>query len=136
MRRGWIIGGAIFGVILAAVAVMLVWATINLNSIIAQRRAAIVAKASATLGRKVEIATIRASVGWGVSIDLSGVMIADDPAFSNTPILTVDDIYCRVEFIPLLSRDLRITSLTIANPDLRLIRDSAGTLNIATLGKA
>jgi len=136
MRRGLIIGGAILGVFVVAIAVLLVWATINLNSIIAARRTVILAKASNTLGRKVEIASIRASVGWGVSIDLSGVMIADDPAFSATPTLTVDDIYCRVEFLPLLSRDLRITSLTIANPELRLIRDSSGRLNISTIGKS
>jgi hypothetical protein len=135
MRRWWIIAGTIFGVIAFAFAILLVWATFNLDSMIAAKRELILTKASDALGRKVEVANIRASFGWGVSIDLRGVIVADDPAFSTHPLLTVEDIYCSVELIPLLSRDLRIRSLNIANPELRIIRNNSGELNVSTIGK-
>jgi hypothetical protein len=40
-----------------------------------------------------------------------------------------------VEFMPLLSRSLRVTSLVVDRPQLRVIRDAAGVLNISTMGQ-
>jgi uncharacterized protein involved in outer membrane biogenesis len=135
MRRAWIIGASIVGVVVIAIIALFIWATLNLDSLIAAKRDYILSRASDALGRKIEIADIRASLGWGVSIDLRGVVIADDPAFSNRPMLTADNLNCRVELLPLLSHDVRISSVGLINPVVRIVRNSAGKLNILTLGK-
>ncbi|HJU11426.1 MAG TPA: AsmA-like C-terminal domain-containing protein [Candidatus Binataceae bacterium] len=134
MRRLLTVIGAIVGVVVLAIIALFLYAYFNLNSIIASNRGYIVTRASDALGRPVVIQDIRAAVGWGVKIDVSGVKVADDPSFSQLPFLQASDVYVNVELLPLLSRSLKITKLEIKQPELRVIRNRAGTLNVATIG--
>src|SRR6202035_836055 len=77
----------------------------------------------------------KAHVGWGVMLDLSGVKVADDPAFSQLPFLQAKDVYVQVEFVPLLSRSIKVTSLVVSAPQVRIIRNHAGALNLSTIAK-
>src|SRR5262249_33103144 len=74
-------------------------------------------------------------LGWGVSADLSGVKIEDDPAISKQPFVTASDVYARVDLIPLLSRHIHVAKVTMENPQVRIIRTADGTLNVASIGK-
>ncbi|MBF6568465.1 MAG: AsmA family protein [Candidatus Binataceae bacterium] len=140
MRRaliigGSILGGSILGIGIVVIAGLFVYAILNLNSIVEANRDRIVASASDALGRKVEVSSIKGSLGWGISIDLSGVTIAGDPAFSNQPLMTAQDVNCKVELLPLLSKRVRIAQLEINSPTIRIIRNQAGDLNVASLGR-
>ncbi len=134
MRRLLTIVGAIAGLLIAAIVAIFVYAYFNLNSIIAANRGYILARASAALGRPVEIQDIKARLGWGVRMDVSGVKVADDPNFSQLPLLQASDVYVDVRLLPLLSRSLKVTRLEVKQPRLRVIRDRSGTFNLATLG--
>jgi uncharacterized protein involved in outer membrane biogenesis len=134
MRRVLAIIGTIVGVVVLAIIAILTYAYFNLNSIIASNRGFILARASDALGRPVEVQDIRATIGWGVKMDVRGITVADDPAFSQMPFLQAGDVFVNVELLPLLSRSLRVTRLVVTQPQLRVIRDRAGTLNIATMG--
>jgi len=134
MRRLLIIIGAIVGGVVLAVIAIFTYAYFNLNSIIASNRGYILARASDALGRPVEIQDIKAAVGWGVKMDVREVKVADDPSFSQLPFLQASDVYVNVELLPLLSRSLKVTKLEVKQPQLRIIRDRAGTLNVATIG--
>jgi uncharacterized protein involved in outer membrane biogenesis len=134
MRRLLTIVGAIVGVVVLAIIAIFTYAYFNLNSIIASNRGYILARASDALGRPVEIQDIKATIGWGVKMNVTGVKIGDDPSFSQLPFLQASDVYVNVELLPLLSRSLKVTSLAVKQPQLRIIRDRAGTLNVATIG--
>jgi hypothetical protein len=134
MRRLLTIIGAIVGVIILAIIAILAYAYFNLNSIIASNRSYILSRAGDALGRRVEVQDIKATLGWGVIMDVSGVQVADDPSFSQSPFLEASDVYVNVELLPLLSRSLKVTRLVIKQPQLRIIRNRAGTLNVATIG--
>jgi uncharacterized protein involved in outer membrane biogenesis len=134
MRRLVIILAAIVGVVVLAIVAVFAYAYFNLNSIIAANRGYILARASDSLGRQVEIQDIKAAIGWGVKMDVSGVKIADDPSFSQLPFLQANDVFVNVELLPLLSRSLKVTKLEVKEPQLRIIRDRSGTLNVATIG--
>jgi AsmA-like C-terminal region/AsmA family len=136
MRRALIIGGSILGVIVLIVVALFGYAALNLNSIIASNREFILAKVSGALGRPVAVTDIKATLGWGVSLDLKGLTLADDPAFSSQPMVSAQDVLCRVELIPLLSKHIKVVSLDIRSPEVRVIRNRAGDLNVATIGKA
>ena len=56
------------------------------------------------MGRHVEVGKIQAQMGWGVSVEISGLTIADDPAFSAKPFLAASEVSADVEFFPLLER--------------------------------
>lgn len=135
MRRGLLIAGSILGLIVLIVAALFGYAAFNLNSIIDSNRERILAKISDALGHPVAVSDIKASFGWGVSLDLNGLTVADDPAFSNQPMISVPDIYCRIELIPLLAKHIKVVRFDIENPEVRVIRNPAGQLNVATLGR-
>src|ERR1700757_5350702 len=135
MRKLILVIGAIVGIVVIVVAALIFYAALNLNSIIAANRDRILKIASDAVGRPVEAQEIKAHVGWGVMMDVSGVKIADDPAFSQLPFLQAGDIYLRVEFLPLLMKSVKVTSLMVDSPEVRVIRDCAGVLNVDSIGQ-
>lgn len=61
--------------------------------------------------------------------------IADDPVISDQPFVEASDVYAKVELIPLLSRRIHVTQVTLKNPEVRIIRTEQGNLNVSTIGK-
>ena len=99
-----------------------------------QFRPTIEAKASAGLGRKVDVGNLSLSLFTG-SLAADNLAIADDPKFSKSPFLTAKSIKVGVELIPLiLSKDLRITGITIDNPEVTLLRNPEGQWNYSSFG--
>ncbi|MGO9606837.1 MAG: AsmA family protein [Candidatus Binataceae bacterium] len=134
MRKPLLIIGAIVGAIVLGVAAVVLYAVANLNSIIADNRDALLASVSKSLGRKVEVAGISVHLGWGVSADLAGISIADDSDFSSQPFAQVSDLNAEVDLIPLLARQLEISRVVLRNPEIRILRDANGQLNVMTIG--
>jgi AsmA protein len=89
---------------------------------------------SGALGRKVEIGGIHLSVFSG-SIVVDRLSVADDPAFSASPFLTAKQLSAGVSLMPLIfSKRLDVTSLTITDPRIRLVRAASGRWNYSSLG--
>jgi uncharacterized protein involved in outer membrane biogenesis len=128
------IGGAIGVIALIAVGIV-GYAYFNLNSIIEANRARLLARLSNAIGRPVEAAGIKTSFGRGISIEVTGVKIDDDDAFSQLPFVEADEVFLKVKFIPLLYRDLEVTDLILSQPQIRIVRDEAGALNVTTIAK-
>src|SRR5208282_2257621 len=131
MRRVLIIGGA---ALLIAVA-LLGYAVLNLNRIISENKGYALAEIGAALGRKVEVGDVKASLRWGVILDITGVKIADDPAFSPAPIIEVSEVYGEAELLPLLGGHLSLRRLVFREPQVRIVRDAGGKLNLNEIGK-
>ncbi len=101
-----------------------------------QFRPTIEEKASAALGRKVDVGNLSLSLFSG-SLAADNLSIADDPKFSKSPFLTAKSIKVGVELMPLiLSKELNITGITIDNPEVTLIRSSGGEWNYSSFGVA
>ncbi len=99
-----------------------------------QFRPVVEEKISAALGRKAQVGNLSLSLLSG-SLGAEDLSIADDPRFSSSPFLTAKSLKVGVEMIPLiLSRSLRVTSLTIQEPEVTLLRDAAGRWNFSSLG--
>ena len=88
----------------------------------------ILARVSDALGRRVDVGQIKAQMGFGVSIEVSGLKIADDAAFSEKPFLSANEVSVEVEFVPLLYGDAKVTRLELINPDIRIVRNARGDL--------
>ncbi len=93
------------------------------------------ARASDAIGRPLEADEIKASLGRGVAIEITGVKLADDPAFSQLPFVQADEVLLKVEFLPLLSKELKVTELVLRQPQIRIIRSTAGAMNVSTIAK-
>ncbi len=88
------------------------------------------------LGRKVEIGNIALSIlSGGVKVD--DVSIADDPAFSKSPFLQAKQVTAGVALLPLIfSGKLAVSSFTVTDPQVSLLRSSSGAWNFSSLGGA
>ena len=88
------------------------------------------------LGRNVQIGNIKLSIfSGGVVVD--DVAISDDPAFSNSQFLTAKELTVGVHMIPLIfSKQLEVESITVKDPQVTLLRNSAGVWNYSSMGGA
>ena len=99
-----------------------------------QFRPAIESRASAAVGRKVQIGNLRLSFFRG-ALAAEDLSIADDPKFSSSPFLTAKSLNVGVELMPLiLSRTLNVTGINIEDPQVTLLRNPAGQWNYSSLG--
>ncbi|MBI3760033.1 MAG: AsmA family protein, partial [Deltaproteobacteria bacterium] len=135
MRRIILATAALIGLIILIVVIVVGYAYFNLNSIIASNRARLLAKASDAIGRPIEANEIKASLGRGISIEITGVKIEDDPAFSQLPFVQADDVFLKVQFLPLLHKEIDVTELVLRQPQIRIIRGTSGGMNLSTIAK-
>ncbi len=99
-----------------------------------QFRPTIEEKASAALGRKVELGNLSLSLISG-SVSADNLSIGDDPKFSSAPFLTAKSLKVGVEIMPLIfSKTLNVTGVTIASPQVTLLHNPAGVWNYSSLG--
>lgn len=99
-----------------------------------QFRPIIEEKASAALGRKVQLDNISLSLISG-SLAAENLSIGDDPKFSTVPFLTAKSLNVGVEILPLIfSKTLNVTGVTIASPQVTLLHNAAGQWNYSSLG--
>ena len=124
-----IIGGIIVALFLIILALPLF---INVN----QFKPTLETKLGVALGRKVGISDIGLSILSG-SVTVKDVSVADDPAYSNGAFLTAKSLDVGVAMMPLIfSRQLNVSSFTIEEPEITLLRNANGTWNYSTLGAA
>ncbi len=134
MRRIVLISGIVVGAAALIAVALTAYAFFNLSSIVAHNEKRILARVSDALGRPVQVGKIQAQMGWGVSVEVSGLTIADDPAFSAKPFLAANDVSIDVEFFPLLLGEAKVTRLELIKPDIRIVMNPDGDLNVSTIG--
>src|SRR5271155_672223 len=89
---------------------------------------------SDALGRKVQVGNISlALLSGGVSVD--NVVISDDPSFSPSPFLQAKGVKVGVALLPLIfSKRLEVSSFTVTDPQVSLLRSPSGVWNFSSLG--
>ena len=101
-----------------------------------QFKPTIESKASAALGRQVQMGNLSLSLFTG-SLSAENLVVGDDPKFSQTPFLTAKGVRVGVAMMPLIfSRALNITSVTIKDPQVTLLHNPAGQWNYSSIGGA
>lgn len=130
--RKWLIAGLVLVILSGLVA----FALLNLNTLLNQRKDALLAEVEERLGRPVTVEEIGVTLWGGIGIRLEGVAVADDPAFSRGEFLRVPELRVNVEFLPLLWKELRVSRLVLREPVVVVIREKNGAFNFVSLGPA
>jgi AsmA protein len=92
------------------------------------------AKLSQGLGREVKLGDLKLSVLSG-GVTAEDLAIADDPAFSQSPFLRAKSLTVRAELWSFIfSRKLRVTGLSIDQPEIALLQSAPGQWNFSNLG--
>jgi AsmA protein len=125
-------------IIVGAIVALLLIVILILPSLIDANRfkPEIQTKLGTALGRNVQIGNIKLSIfSGGVVVD--DVAISDDPAFSNSQFLAAKELTVGVHLIPLIfSKQLEVESITVKDPQVTLLRNSAGVWNYSSMGGA
>ncbi|MBI3629034.1 MAG: AsmA family protein, partial [Candidatus Rokubacteria bacterium] len=86
------------------------------------------------LGRPVKFASVSVSVFPLPAVKLKDLQIAEDPRFGARPFLRVATGSFRLRVWPLLSGRVEFRELVLENPQVILIQDRGGRMNISSLG--
>src|SRR5216683_2247556 len=91
-------------------------------------------KASAALGRKVQLGNLSLSLLHG-ALSAQDLSVGDDPKFSPSPFLTAKSLSVGVEIMPLIfSKQLNVTDIVIDEPQVTLLKNAAGVWNYSSMG--
>lgn len=87
------------------------------------------------LGRQVKIGSLKLALFSG-GIQAKEISIADDPAFSREPFIKAQSLDVGVQMKPLLfDHKIKIESLILNEPVVRLLQSPSGKWNYSTLGQ-
>ena len=99
-----------------------------------QYRGQIQAELQKRLNRPVQLGNMSLSV-IPLAVKVDNVTIGDDPSFhSNAPFAQVQQLDVHVKLFPLLAKKIEISSLTLEQPKIELIRNAAGYLELRQPG--
>jgi len=117
----------VFAFVVLAIAALLL---LDVN----QFRPQIQSTLSEALGREVTVGKLHVAV-WSGSLDASDIRIGEDPAFGQQPFVSAKSLELGVRLWPLLlHRELRISSLSLQRPQVRLLQKTDGSWNFAKFG--
>lgn len=90
--------------------------------------------ASQALGRKVQVGNLSLSI-LGGSVGADDLSISDDPKFNTGPFVMAKTVKVGVELLPLIfSRQLKVTEITVVNPQVMMLKDPTGKWNFSSIG--
>jgi AsmA family len=85
------------------------------------------------LGRRVSLDNVRLRVLPRPGFDLEGLVIYDDPAFSEEPMIRAQEVSAAIRLRSLLHGRVEIATLTASEPSINLVRNHEGRWNLASL---
>jgi AsmA protein len=130
MKRKVLISGVILAAVFVLVAVILPL-LFDAN----RYRPDIETRLSQSLGRQVKIGSLKLAIFSG-GIKADNISIADDPAFSREPFVKAKSLEVGVQMKPLFfDRQVKIESLVLDNPEVRLLQSASGKWNYSSLGR-
>jgi hypothetical protein len=118
---------------LLALASVLIIFSISLNAIIAKSRDRIRQDLEKSLGRAVAFGEIGLGFWGGPGVSAKDLTIADDPRFAATPFIQAKELRMQLRWLPLLAGRFQIDRFILNEPEIQIIKNETGLMNIATL---
>src|SRR5215831_1359014 len=100
-----------------------------------QYRGEIQAQLQNRLHRPVQFGALSLAV-FPLRVQAQNVVVGEDPRFhSKLPFAQVGEMDISVKLLPLLTKNISISSLTLKRPQIELIKDEAGVWNFSGIGR-
>jgi hypothetical protein len=119
--------------VLLAAAVVLILALFLVRPGANRLRTRIVGSISLALGRPVDVAAVQLRLLPRPGFDLENFVVREDPAFGAEPMLRAQEVTATLRVSSLLRGRLEIARLSLTDPSLNLVQDSAGHWNLENL---
>jgi hypothetical protein len=85
------------------------------------------------LGREVSVDQARVTLLTGPGVSLRRLLIQEDPQFGQAPFAKLEAFQVKISLLPLLAGKIKIASLVLNRPEVRLIKNKAGRWNYESL---
>lgn len=119
-------------VVLIIIAALVVPSFLDVN----QYHGKIQAELQQRLGRQVSLGTMHLRL-LPLSFRVDNVTIGEDPHFqTGRPFAQAQELDVSVKLLPLLHKDVEVSSLDLKRPNIELVRNPAGVWNFSSLGHA
>lgn len=128
--RKWLAVAIVLVVVAAAAGL----AVNRLDAYLDRNKALLVERASAALGRRVALDRIEVTLRSGPGVRVTGLRIADDPAYSSADFLRTDTATVSLRLRPLLSGRTEIERVDLGAAHLAIIRTASG-FNLQSLAR-
>jgi uncharacterized protein involved in outer membrane biogenesis len=128
-KRLLILLSAVVALIIAVLAVLPFLVDVNRIKVLA------VSQMESTLQRKVSVQSADLTVLTGLGLQLRQVVVLEDPQFGPVPFFKAHSLRVRLKLFPLLSGTVRIGSIQLLNPEIRLVKNNAGVWNFQSIGR-
>jgi uncharacterized protein involved in outer membrane biogenesis len=130
--RKWFITAGIAVIVSVAVGLL---ALFNINSLIERNRAYLLDRAEQSLGRKISVGEVEATLFSGIGARLTNFAMADDPDYATKDFVRAKDLQIHVKFWPLLRKELQVRKVVLHDPVIGIVRNPDGKFNFYTIGK-
>jgi AsmA protein len=117
-------------IVLIIVALLLIPKLINVE----QYRPKIQAELQQRLGRQVSFGAMHLSL-LPLAIQIDNAAISEDPHFGSGQFATVQRLDVHAKLLPLLRKDVQISSVVLKQPKIELIRNTDGVWNFSSIGQ-
>lgn len=109
-------------------------ALVSLNTLLHKNREHIHEEIQKALGRSLTFDELRLSLWGGLGLSATNLRVADDQRFAATPFIQTKELRMVVRWLPLLWGKIAVKEFTLAEPEIQIIRNESGSLNVSTLG--
>ncbi|HOD11668.1 MAG TPA: AsmA family protein [Candidatus Omnitrophota bacterium] len=96
----------------------------------------IISQAQQALGRQVQVGDmkVKISLSQGLSVNVDGFVIADDPQFSKKPFASLGKVSLGLDLLGVVTkRQINVSTVEILEPRISLVRNAEGMFNFQTL---
>ncbi len=122
------------------VAVLIIAAVVFIKTFDVNRfKPQIISQVSKALNRQVDFekARLALSLQQGISLKISNLVIADDPAFAKGDFFAIKDISLAVDVLKYLSKkEVNVPNVLIDSPRVTIIRQEDGSINAQTIAQS
>ena len=119
--------------ILITCTLVLTLLVVSLNTLIDKNRDRIRAEIQKALGRSLTFDELRLSLWGGLGLAAKNLRVAEDSRFAATPFIQTKELKMQVRWLPLLLGKITIKTFILNEPEIQIIKNEAGRLNISAL---
>lgn len=123
----------VIAIILITFTLVLTFLAVSLNTLIDKNRYRIQEEIQKALGRSLTFDQLQLSLWGGLGLAAKNLRIAEDPRFAATPFIQAKELTMQVRWLPLLMGNIEIKTFILNEPEIQIIKNEAGSLNISAL---
>ncbi|MGH9895657.1 MAG: AsmA family protein, partial [bacterium] len=107
-----------------------------LNTLVDKNRYRLVQELQKSLGRSLTFEELRLDFWGGPGLSVTQVRVAEDPRFAAAPFIQSKELRMQLRWLPLLWGRVEVRKLILDEPEIQIIRNEAGNLNLFALAVA